>query len=70
VGFSAGVGVKLAKFSLNYGIASFNTASTAHYFSLFQHLAIYSLNLFPDPSLIFLNVIFASIIKREYAGYQ
>lgn len=34
VGFSAGVGVKAAKFSLNYGIASFHLAAAVHYFSL------------------------------------
>lgn len=39
VGFSAGVGVRLAMFSLNYGIASFHTASTAHYFSLSSNIS-------------------------------
>ena len=39
VGFSAGVGVKLAKFSLNYGIASYHLAATANYFSLAVNLS-------------------------------
>lgn len=39
VGFSAGVGVKIANFNLNYGIASFHLSSTAHYFSLAFNLA-------------------------------
>ena len=39
VGFSAGIGVKFAKFSLNYGIASYHLAATAHYFSLAASLS-------------------------------
>lgn len=39
VGFSAGLGVKIAKFSLNYGIASYHLAATAHYFSLTANLS-------------------------------
>jgi hypothetical protein len=39
VGFSAGVGVKISKFSLNYGIASFHLAATAHYFTLASNLS-------------------------------
>lgn len=39
VGFSAGVGVKIAKFSLNYGIASYHLAASAHYFSLAANLS-------------------------------
>jgi hypothetical protein len=38
VGFSAGIGVRIAKFSLNYGIASYHLAATAHYFSLATNL--------------------------------
>ena len=34
VGFSAGVGVKISKFNINYGIASYHLAATAHFFSL------------------------------------
>ena len=39
VGFSAGIGVKLAKFSLNYGVSSYHLAATAHYFSLAVNLS-------------------------------
>jgi len=39
VGFSAGVGVKIGKFAMNYGIASFHLAETAHYFSLSTSLS-------------------------------
>ena len=39
VGFSAGVGVKIAKFSINYGLASYHLAATAHYFSLAVNLS-------------------------------
>jgi len=39
VGFSAGIGVKIAKFNLNYGIASYHLAATAHYFSLAVNLS-------------------------------
>ena len=39
VGFSAGMGVKIAKFNLNYGIASYHLAATAHYFSLTANLS-------------------------------
>ena len=39
VGFSAGIGLKIAKFSLNYGVASFHLSSTAHYFSLATNLS-------------------------------
>ena len=39
VGFSAGLGVKLSKFNLNYGIASYHLAATAHYFSLSASLS-------------------------------
>jgi len=39
VGFSAGIGVKIAKFTINYGLASFHIAATAHYFSLATNLS-------------------------------
>ena len=39
VGFSAGIGVKLAKVSFNYGISSYHLAATAHYFSLAANLS-------------------------------
>ena len=39
VGFSAGIGIKIARFSINYGIASFHLASTAHYFTLATNLS-------------------------------
>ena len=39
VGFSAGVGVKIAKVSINYGIASYHLAATVHYFSLAANLS-------------------------------
>lgn len=39
VGFSAGLGVKIAKFNLNYGIASYHLAATSHYFSLAVNLS-------------------------------
>ena len=39
VGFSAGLGVKFSKFNLNYGIASYHLAATAHYFSLSTSLS-------------------------------
>jgi hypothetical protein len=39
VGFSAGIGVKIAKFSLNYGISSYHLAATVHYFSLATNLS-------------------------------
>jgi hypothetical protein len=39
VGFSAGLGVKISKFNLNYGIASYHLAATAHYFSLSTNLS-------------------------------
>ena len=39
VGFSAGIGVKIANFTINYGLASFHVASTAHYFSLNANLS-------------------------------
>ena len=39
VGFSAGLGVKIAKFTFNYGLASFHLAATAHYFSLSTNLS-------------------------------
>ena len=39
VGFSAGVGVKIAKFNINYGIASYHLAATVHYFSLATNLS-------------------------------
>jgi len=39
VGFSAGIGVKIARFSINYGIASYHLAATAHYFSLAANLS-------------------------------
>ena len=39
VGFSAGIGVKLAKFNLNYGIACYNLAAIVQYFSLAANLS-------------------------------
>ena len=39
VGFSAGIGVKIANFSINYGIASYHLAATVHYFSLAANLS-------------------------------
>jgi hypothetical protein len=39
VGFSAGIGVKIAKFSLSYGIASYHLGATGHYFSLATNLS-------------------------------
>jgi hypothetical protein len=39
VGFSAGLGVHVAKFKINYGIASFHLAATVHYFSLSTNLS-------------------------------
>jgi len=39
VGFSAGVGVKIAKVNINYGIASYHLAATVHYFSLAANLS-------------------------------
>jgi hypothetical protein len=39
VGFSAGFGLKIAKFSINYAIASYHLASTVHYFSLSTNLS-------------------------------
>ena len=39
VGFSAGVGLKVSKFSINYGVSSFHLAATAHYFSLTTNLS-------------------------------
>jgi hypothetical protein len=39
VGFSAGLGVKIAKFNLNYGIASYHLAATSHYFSIAVNLS-------------------------------
>ena len=39
VGFSAGVGVRIAKFSINYAIASYHLAATVHYFSLAANLS-------------------------------
>lgn len=39
VGFSAGIGVKIAKFNINYGIASYHLAATVHYFSLSANLS-------------------------------
>ena len=38
VGFSAGVGVRLTRFNLNFGIASYHLGSTAQYFSLSSNL--------------------------------
>lgn len=34
VGYSAGLGIKLGKFNVNYGIASYHLAAAVHYFSL------------------------------------
>ncbi len=39
VGYSAGLGIKLGKFNLNYGIASFHLAATVHYFSFTTSLS-------------------------------
>jgi len=39
VGFSAGIGVKIAQFNINYGIASYHLAATVHYFSLAANLS-------------------------------
>lgn len=39
VGYSAGVGVKISKFDINYSIASFHLASAVHYFSLTTSLS-------------------------------
>lgn len=39
VGFSAGVGIKISRFSINYGIANYHLAATAHYFSLAANLS-------------------------------
>jgi len=39
VGFSAGIGVKIANFNINYGIASYHLAATVHYFSLAANLS-------------------------------
>lgn len=39
IGFSVDMGVKIAKLSINYGIASFHLAATAHYFSLATNLS-------------------------------
>ena len=39
VGYSAGIGVKIAKFNINYGIASFHLAATVHYLSLTTSLS-------------------------------
>jgi hypothetical protein len=38
VGFSAGLGVKLPRFTLDYGVANFHLAATVHYFSLSTNL--------------------------------
>ena len=34
VGYSAGLGIKIGKFNINYGLASFHLAATVHYLSL------------------------------------
>ena len=34
VGYSAGVGIKIARLNINYGIASYHPGTAAHYFSL------------------------------------
>jgi len=39
VGFSAGFGLKIAKFSINYAIANYHLAATVHYFSLSTNLS-------------------------------
>ena len=39
VGFSAGLGVKITQFTINYGIANYHLAATAHYFSLATNLS-------------------------------
>ncbi len=39
VGFSAGIGVRIAKFNINYGVASYYLATTVHYFSLTTNLS-------------------------------
>ena len=39
VGFSTGLGIKIAKFDFNYGIASYHLSATSHYFSLSANLS-------------------------------
>ena len=39
VGFSTGLGIKIAKFTFNYGIASYHLSATSHYFSLSANLS-------------------------------
>ena len=39
VGFSTGIGIKIAKFNFNYGIASYHLSATSHYFSLSANLS-------------------------------
>jgi len=39
VGYSAGLGIKIAKFTVNYGIASFHLGAAVHYFSLTTSLS-------------------------------
>jgi len=39
VGFSAGLGISIAKFNLNYSVSSFHLGATAHYFSFNTNLS-------------------------------
>ena len=39
VGFSTGLGIKIAKFNFNYGVASYHLSATSHYFSLSANLS-------------------------------
>ena len=39
VGFSTGLGIKIAKFNFNYGIANYHLSATSHYFSLSANLS-------------------------------
>jgi hypothetical protein len=34
IGFSSGFGIKISKFNINYGVASYHIAGTSHHFSL------------------------------------
>ena len=39
VGFSTGLGIKIAKFNFNYGIASYHLSAVSHYFSISSNLS-------------------------------
>lgn len=39
VGFSGGIGIKIAKIKIDYGVASYHLSATSHYFSLSTNLS-------------------------------